>query len=153
MYKQSAPTMTDLDLLNQGLTGEHFAIAAYDAALGTSLLDGSTAGLARAFQSDHKRHAELLVANDHFTMRFRNGDVYIGRFTLDPINKPRAMDLFIEEGPEAYRGKVSRAIYEFDTDHLIWCPAEPGRSERLRAFPPDDDRDHLCIIFRRQKNR
>jgi hypothetical protein len=60
MYKQSAPTMTDLDLLNQGLTGEHFAIAAYDAALGTSLLDGSTAGLARAFQSDHKRHAELL---------------------------------------------------------------------------------------------
>jgi hypothetical protein len=60
MYKQSAPTMTDLDLLNQGLAGEHLGIAAYDAALGTGLLDGSTASMARAFQSDHKRHAELL---------------------------------------------------------------------------------------------
>jgi uncharacterized protein (TIGR03067 family) len=99
-----------------------------------------------------RREAELLVANDHFTMRFRNGDIYVGRFTLDPINKPRAMDLFIEEGPEAFRGKVSRAIYEFDTDHLIWCPAAPGQ-DRMRAFPPDEDHDHLCIIFRRQKER
>jgi len=100
-----------------------------------------------------RREAELLITGDRYTMRFRNGDVYVGRFTVDPTLKPRAMDLVIEEGPENFRGKTAMAIYEFDTDHLIWCPAEPGRGERLRAFPPDDDRNHLCIIFRRQKNR
>jgi uncharacterized protein (TIGR03067 family) len=99
-----------------------------------------------------RRQAELLIAGDHFTMRFRTGDVYVGRFTVDPTHKPRAMDLLIEDGPEAYRGKTARAIYEFDGDHLLWCPSLPGREDRPRAFPPDDDREHLCIIFRRQKS-
>src|SRR5262245_1553205 len=53
--------MSDLDLLNQGLAGEHFGIAAYDAALGSGLLDESTADVARAFQSDHKKHRDLLT--------------------------------------------------------------------------------------------
>ena len=53
--------MSDLDLLNEGLAGEHFAIAAYDAALGSGLLDEPTADVARAFQSDHNRHRDLLA--------------------------------------------------------------------------------------------
>ena len=53
--------MSDLDLLNQSLAGEHFAIAAYDAALGSGLLDEPTAKVARAFQSDHKTHRDLLT--------------------------------------------------------------------------------------------
>ncbi len=53
--------MTDLELLNDGLAGEHFGIAAYEAALGTGLLDEGTASVARAFQSDHKQHRALLT--------------------------------------------------------------------------------------------
>jgi hypothetical protein len=53
--------MTDLELLNDGLAGEHFGIAAYEAALGTGLLDDGTATVARAFQSDHKQHRALLT--------------------------------------------------------------------------------------------
>jgi len=98
-----------------------------------------------------KREASLLISGDHFTMHFRNGDVYVGTFTLDATAKPKAMDLTIREGPEAYRGKTALAIYEFDADHLIWCPAEPGREDRLRAFPAMDDQGHLCIIFKREK--
>lgn len=98
-----------------------------------------------------QREAQLLVSGEHFTMRFRNGDIYVGTFTLDPTHRPRAMDLHIQEGPEQYRGKRALAIYEFDGDHLIWCPGEPGKEDRLRAFPPAGDRDHLCIIFRREK--
>jgi uncharacterized protein (TIGR03067 family) len=100
-----------------------------------------------------KREAHLLIAGDHFTMRFKSGDIYVGTLEVDPTHKPRAMDLHIEEGPERYRGKTAPAIYEFDGDHLIWCPAEPGAYERPRAFPPDEDRSHLCIIFRREKVR
>lgn len=53
--------MSDIDVLNASLSGEHFGIAAYDAALGSGLLDELTAGVARAFQSDHKRHRDLLA--------------------------------------------------------------------------------------------
>jgi uncharacterized protein (TIGR03067 family) len=98
-----------------------------------------------------KREAQLLISGDHFTMRFRNGDIYVGTFTLDALAKPRAMDLTIQEGPEAFRGKTALAIYEFDGDHLIWCPAEPGRENRHGCFPAPDD-GHLCIIFHREKN-
>ena len=53
--------MSDLDLLNQNLAGEHFAIAAYDAGLSSGLLDEPTAKVARAFQSDHATHRDLLT--------------------------------------------------------------------------------------------
>ena len=50
---------SDIDLLNVSLAGEHLGIAAYQAALGSGLLDEATARTARAFQSDHVRHAAL----------------------------------------------------------------------------------------------
>jgi len=99
-----------------------------------------------------KREAKLLISGEHFTMHFRNGDVYVGTFALDAAARPKAMDMTITEGPEAHKGKTALAIYEFDGDHLIWCPAEPGREERLRAFPAQDDVGALCIIFKREKN-
>jgi uncharacterized protein (TIGR03067 family) len=98
-----------------------------------------------------KRKARLLISGDHFTMHFESGDVYVGTFTLDAMARPKAMDLHIREGPEAFRGKTALAIYELDADYLIWCPAEPGREERLTAFPPMDALGPLCIIFQREK--
>ena len=53
--------MTDIDLLNASLAGEYFGIAAYDAAIGSGLLDDGTAGVASAFQADHQAHADRLV--------------------------------------------------------------------------------------------
>jgi uncharacterized protein (TIGR03067 family) len=98
-----------------------------------------------------KREAHLLFAGEHFTIRFKNGDIYVGTYAVDPTARPRAMDLAIREGPERFRGKTILAIYEFDGEHLLWCPAPPERGERLRAFPAADDLDHLLIIFRREK--
>ncbi len=53
--------MSDLVLLNDGLAGEHFGIAAYDAALASGLLDDATAMIARKFRSDHDQHRALLT--------------------------------------------------------------------------------------------
>ena len=50
----------DVDVLNQILQGEYFAIAAYDAALGTKLLSEKIAVAARAFQADHRAHAQAI---------------------------------------------------------------------------------------------
>lgn len=51
----------DLELLNSSLAGEHFGVAAYEAAISTGLLDDGVVDVARAFQADHRRHAERLT--------------------------------------------------------------------------------------------
>jgi hypothetical protein len=50
----------DLDVLNQGLQGEYFGIAAYDAALESKLLSDRVATVARGFQADHRAHAQAI---------------------------------------------------------------------------------------------
>lgn len=53
--------MSDVDVMNEGLAGEHFGIAAYAAALGSGLLDESAAAVATSFQVDHERHRDVLI--------------------------------------------------------------------------------------------
>jgi uncharacterized protein (TIGR03067 family) len=97
------------------------------------------------------RAAQLLFVGSHYTVKFDNGDIYLGTYVLHPDRKPKVMEMRITEGPERHRGKKTIAIYEMDGPHLIWCSCEPGKEESLTAFPPEDDRQHLCIIFRREK--
>ena len=52
--------MHDVDVLNQGLQGEYFGIAAYDAAMGTGLLSDRVTLVARQFQADHRAHAKAI---------------------------------------------------------------------------------------------
>jgi uncharacterized protein (TIGR03067 family) len=96
------------------------------------------------------REAQLAIADDHFTVSFKNGAVYLGTFRLDPTHKPKAMDMLIVEGPEG-KGQTALAIYALDGDHLIWCPAKPGAAERPRYFPPAENKEPLCIVFHRVK--
>jgi hypothetical protein len=53
--------MSDVDVLNEGLAGEFFGVAAYEAAIGSGLLDDGTLEVARAFQADHQAHADKIV--------------------------------------------------------------------------------------------
>jgi uncharacterized protein (TIGR03067 family) len=99
------------------------------------------------------REMELLIAGDHFTARFKHGDIYLGTYRIDPTARPRAMDMLITEGPEKHRGKTALCIYEFDGDRLIWSPAEPGTGTRPAAFPSQEDVKGLCIVFLREKHR
>jgi uncharacterized protein (TIGR03067 family) len=95
------------------------------------------------------RTAELLIAGNLFAVHFRTGVTYRGKFTLDPLRRPKGMDLRILEGPERHVGQVARAIYALDGKHLIWCPGRPGAEERPPFFPPPGDQEHLCIVFRK----
>jgi uncharacterized protein (TIGR03067 family) len=99
------------------------------------------------------RHADLEIQGDRFTVRFGNGDVYCGVFTLDPASRPRAMDMFIHEGPEHHRGKKAPAIYALDSNRLIWYPSEPGSEVRAAYFPARDEKHSLCLVFRRGSSR
>jgi uncharacterized protein (TIGR03067 family) len=97
------------------------------------------------------REAQLIVTGDQFTIRFRNGEVYQGTFILGPTERPKTLDMVITEGPERHRGQKSLGIYAFDGDRLIWSTGKPGSTQRPRFFPAREDREPLCIVFRRQK--
>jgi uncharacterized protein (TIGR03067 family) len=99
------------------------------------------------------REAHLIVTGNHFTIRFRNGEVYLGTFALGPTERPKTMDMCIAEGPDRHKGLKSLAIYAIDGDRLIWSTGKPGTSERPRFFPAREDREPLCIVFQRQKEQ
>ena len=100
-----------------------------------------------------RREAEFLVAGSRFTVHFADGDIYMGRFTLDPSAWPKRMEIHIEEGPAAHRGLSALCIYELDGDKLNWCTAGPGQPQRPATFPAEDDTRYLCVLFQREKAR
>ena len=58
----SYATQNDIELLNASLGGEYFGIAAYQAAIGSGLLDEQVRDVAEKFQNDHRQHAKKIAA-------------------------------------------------------------------------------------------
>jgi uncharacterized protein (TIGR03067 family) len=100
-----------------------------------------------------RREVELFICGNRFTVHFRDGDVYMGAFDLDPTIRPAVMAMRIDEGPTRHRGQTAMCIYELEGRTLRWCATDPGRGERLTAFPDESDPNHLCVRFRRQYGR
>jgi uncharacterized protein (TIGR03067 family) len=97
------------------------------------------------------RPARLLIAGEHYTIHFANGDVYTGTFRLDAGHHPRTIDMNIVDGPERHKGKTALGIYLLEGQRLMFCPGRPGSAERPPFFPPVDDAGCLCLIFQREK--
>jgi uncharacterized protein (TIGR03067 family) len=97
-----------------------------------------------------RREAEFIVSGYLFAVRFKDGDTYLGTFRLGPEERPRTMDMRIDEGPAHHRGKIARCIYEVEGDTLRWCPGEPGAEERLKDFPAENAPKYLSMRFRRE---
>ena len=120
--------MSDIDLLNESLAGEHFAIAAYDAALGSGLLDEPTADVARAFQSDHKRHRELLAeqiaARGSTPVAALGSDDYAKSFP--PLTTAAEIIAYATHSRPARLGRASPAS---PTTRTGPSPSSPPRSE------------------------
>ena len=54
---QITDSLHDIEILNASLGGEYFGIAAYQAAIGTGLLEDGVVAVAEKFQADHQQHA------------------------------------------------------------------------------------------------
>ena len=57
---QSLESKKDIEILNSSLGGEYFGFAAYQAAIGTGLLEDGVRAVAEKFQGDHKQHARRI---------------------------------------------------------------------------------------------
>jgi uncharacterized protein (TIGR03067 family) len=96
-----------------------------------------------------RRGADFLVAGKQFAVRFWDGEIYMGTFELDPVARPRTMDMCIQEGPH-HRGRTALCIYELEGDLLRWCVANLERRDRPAGFPAEEDGRSLCLLLRRQ---
>ena len=83
-------TQKDIEILNASLGGEYFGIAAYEAAIGTGLLEDEVRDVAENFQGDHKQHAQRLqdaimgLGDD--PIRTKSWDQYASEFPPPPLN-------------------------------------------------------------------
>ncbi len=98
-----------------------------------------------------RREAELLFAGHHFTVRFLDGDLYMGTIALSLDGHPKVMEMTIDEGPSHHQGKVACCLYDLAPDALRWCAPDPGSGDRPRCFPPLQDRRFLTLLFRREQ--
>ena len=57
---QITDSLHDIEILNESLGGEYFGIAAYQAAIGTGLLEDGVVAVAEKFQADHQQHAQRI---------------------------------------------------------------------------------------------
>ena len=56
----SPESENDIEILNGSLGGEYFGISAYEAAIGTGLLEDGVRDVAKKFQGDHQKHAKKI---------------------------------------------------------------------------------------------
>jgi hypothetical protein len=123
--------MSDLDLLNQTLATEHIGIAAYDAALGTGLLDGPTADAARAFRSDHMKHRDLLVeqimARGGTAVSPRSADDYAKAYP--PLTTANAIVAYAIDLEAAAARSYVASVAQYEDRSLALLGAEIGAVE------------------------
>jgi hypothetical protein len=123
--------VSDVELINESLAGEHFGIAAYEAAIGSGLLDEGTVAVARAFQSDHEHHRDALVEQ----IRSRGGapvaalaaDQYAKEYPpLSSVGDILAYAIELEEG--AARASIT-SVSRFEDPQLALLAARIGAVE------------------------
>ena len=83
-------TQKDIDILNASLGGEYFGIAAYEAAIGTGLLEGEVRAVAEKFQDDHKQHAQriqdAIMGLGDDPIKTKSWDEYASEFPPPPLD-------------------------------------------------------------------
>lgn len=123
--------MNDIDLLNQALAGEYFGIAAYEAAVGSGLLDDGTAGVARAFQADHVAHAdkleEAIVTRGGTAVAAKTADVYAVDYP--PLNDAGDVIAYAIELETGGATESIAAVGKFEDRSLAVLSAQIGGVE------------------------
>jgi uncharacterized protein (TIGR03067 family) len=97
-----------------------------------------------------RRQGELLIAGRLYTVKL-DGAIYMGSFSLCGGERPKAMNMWIDEAPIHHKGKIALCIYALEDDLLRWCTGEPGAEQRPTTFPSVNDPHYLYLIFERQR--
>jgi len=89
------------------------------------------------------------VAKDGETTISIGGQVYFkAKFSIDPTQKPKAIDYTMTEGPT--KGKTHLGIYELDGDTVEFCFAAPGQ-DRPKEFTAKEGSQRTMSVWKREK--
>ena len=94
---------------------------------------------------------QVVIQGDQITLKMKGGEGPTYRFTVDPSQKPKAMDWFKKDA------STIGGVYELDGDDLKLCfplvPSERKEGERLKRPTGFDTKDQPVILVtaRREK--
>ncbi len=91
-----------------------------------------------------------LVTGPRFTVRFADGDIYMGYFKLNLVRRPGTMACTSTKVQLATRAKLRCAFTKWPAPPYAGGRL-PGLEERLTAFPAANDGQALVLHFRREQ--
>jgi len=128
-------TQKDVDLLNASLGGEYFGIAAYDAAMGSGLLEDGVRAVAQKFQNDHKEHAERFQAAvidlGGEPARSKSWDEYAAEFPPPPLENQADILRYAATLEESGASASVASIGEFSSPALAQMVASIAGVEAM----------------------
>ena len=100
----------------------------------------------RPVPEDKIKGTTLLIKGDKYTVTVK-GKSHETTFTIDPGRKPKAIDMFFPDGPNA--PKLSKGIYALEGDTLKLCRAQAPGQPRPKEFATWPDTGVFLVTWKR----
>lgn len=94
-----------------------------------------------------KDPVEVVFAGKEFKIIHMGQVSSHGKFSIDPIPKPKAID--IAHADKQFQGKKGLGIYDFKSDELWLAIARAGESERPNDFSCKKRSEHGVMVLKR----
>ncbi len=125
----------DIELLNGSLGGEYFGIAAYDAALGTGLLEDGVVDVAKQFQGDHKQHAqrirEAIVGLGGEPIATKTWEAYASEYPPSPLKNQEDVLRYAASLEESGASASVASVAKFSSPELSLLAASIAGVEAM----------------------
>ena len=128
-----ADTKSDIDILNDSLGGEYFGIAAYEAAMGTGLLEVGVRDVAQKFQDDHRQHAqriqEAIIDLGGEPVQTKSWDAYASDYPPPPLKSQADVIQYAASLEKSAASASVASVAEFSSPTLAVLAASIARVE------------------------
>jgi uncharacterized protein (TIGR03067 family) len=91
---------------------------------------------------------DTLILKGKTFASFVAGKLVHGEFKIDPLAKPKTIDIIFTEGPG--KGHSQKGIYELDADTQKICIAMPDQP-RPTEFVTSPENEHILEVLKREK--
>ena len=106
----------------------------------------------QAKEEDPNNPRRLVFDGNEFTIGKGRLIIFVGKFTLDPSQKPKAIDLeFTESVKPQDEGKTELGIYALEGDTLKLCLNRPENPERPKKFSANEKQELITLRRKRDK--
>lgn len=128
-------TQKDVQILNASLGGEYFGIAAYEAAIGSGLLESGVREVAEKFQADHLQHArrirEAILELGDDPIESKTWDQYAAEFPPPPLESQVDVLRYAAYLEKSGAVETVKTVSEFSSSELAQLAASIAGVEAM----------------------